>query len=93
MKKLLLGSVIVCAACHTTQKFPEAKDVKMGANVHPDCKEIGVIRGRSLAKTPNIDEAMNDLKKEASDQGANYVQISHKSSHGTEVVGKAFNCP
>lgn len=96
MSKALLISLIpiLIFACRSVEKFPEEKDVKTGANVpSKDCREIGIIRGRSNSKTPKMDEAMLDLKKEAANKGANYVQLKEKSGYGTEVVGLAFNCP
>ncbi len=94
-KNLVLFSVLmVIAGCHSVEKFPEAKDVNTGANVpSKDCREIGSIRGRANSKTPDIEAAMKDLKLEAANKGANYVQIKEKSGYGTEVVGLAFNCP
>lgn len=93
MRKVLALFLFV-TACHTVEKFPESKDVNTGANVpNKDCREIGSIRGRANSKTPNMEEALKDLKMEAANKGANYVQIKEKSGYGTEVVGLAFNCP
>ncbi|OQW53489.1 MAG: hypothetical protein A4S09_07785 [Proteobacteria bacterium SG_bin7] len=96
MRKLLanISLFFSIAACHTVEKFPEAKDVNTGANIpNKDCREIGSIRGRANSKTPDMEAAMKDLKMEAANKGANYVQIKEKSGYGTEVVGVAFNCP
>lgn len=91
---VLLGFVLALTSCHSIENFPTASDVKMGANV-PDekCKEISKVTGRSSSKKSDEEATLNDLKKEASLKGANYVQIMQKSSLGTEVTGIAFRCP
>lgn len=96
MRKFLAitGLFLSLTACKSVEKFPESKDVNTGANVpSKDCREIGSIRGRANSKTPDMEAAMKDLKMEAANKGANYVQIKEKSGLGTEVVGIAFNCP
>lgn len=88
-KKLIVSFTIGLAltGCHSVEKFPEAKDVKTGANVPSnDCREIGSIRGRTNSKTPDIEAALKDLKLEAANKGANYVQVKEKSAYGTEIV-------
>ncbi len=91
---IILAIGVGLFACKSVEKFPEARDVTTGANVpSKDCREIGSVRGRVNSKTPNLEAAMNDLKIEAANKGANYVQVKEKSSYGTEVVGVAFNCP
>lgn len=90
----LVGLLLGLVACQSVEKFPEAKDVKTGANIpSSDCREISSIRGRANSKTPDMEAAMKDLKLEAANKGANYVQIKEKSAYGTEIVGVAFNCP
>jgi hypothetical protein len=92
---LIITSIVLSiAGCKSVEKFPEAKDVTTGANVpSKDCREIGSIRGRANSKTPDMEAALKDLKLEAANKGANYVQVKEKSGYGTEVVGVAFNCP
>jgi len=81
-------------SCHSVEKFPEASEVKVGANI-PDkkCQEISKVTGRSSSVKPDEVAAITDLKAEASLIGANYVQMIQKSSLGTEVTGMAFKCP
>lgn len=94
LKYLLLSSVLLFISCHSIEKFPEAADVKIGANVpNEKCQAISKVTGRSSSKYPDEKAVLEDLKKEASLKGGNYVQIMQKSAQGTEATGLAFKCP
>ena len=46
-----------------------------------------------LSPKGTAEDALNDMKKEAANKGANYLQIKEYSSYGTAVTGIAFKCP
>jgi len=87
---LLLGLV----GCASRSVLPEVKEVKVSREAaDKDCKELGKVRGTSLSAKANAEQALEDLKKEAANKGANYVVVKQYSDNRTSVTGLAYECP
>ncbi|NJL25356.1 MAG: DUF4156 domain-containing protein [Calothrix sp. SM1_5_4] len=88
----LISALGACA--HKRSVLPEVKEVKVGREPAGDeCKEIGPINGTVADVKATREQALEDLKKEAANKGANYVMIKQYSAYGTSVVGIAYECP
>lgn len=82
------------AACSTMSNLPEEDNVKVTREDAPkDCEFLGKIEGRSMSKIPKQEEALNDLKIEAANKGANYLVVKQYSATGNAVTGLAYKCP
>ena len=74
--------------------LPETDNVKVSRNdADKDCEFISKLEGRSSSKTAKPEDALNDLKKEAANKGANYLVVKEYSGYGTAVTGLAYKCP
>lgn len=96
MKSLLLVSLFLFSAfgCGSRSVLPDQKGVKVSREMPPStCVELGKISGTSLSKTPTEQQALDDLKNEASHKGANYVLVQQYSATGGTVTGLAYDCP
>ncbi len=97
MKKLsLLLSVLGClmAGCSSPPVLMTTKDVKVErAPADKDCRELGKVMGRSNAIKATPEEALEDMKKEATQKGANYIFMQETSGLGSAVTGIAYFCP
>ena len=56
------------------------------------CKPVGKVVGRVITFKQTREDAMKDLKQNAANKGANFVQIAQVSDHGTSITGHAFIC-
>ncbi len=91
---LALSLAIAFTACASRSVLPDVKEVKVSRdNPDKDCKEMGPITGTTMTAKGTQEDALNDLKKEAANKGANYVVVKQYSSHGTSVTGMAYECP
>jgi hypothetical protein len=89
---LLLAFVVSCA--HHRSVLPDVKEVKVGREpAGDDCKELGPINGTTSSAQGTREQALEDLKREAANKGANYVMIKQYSAYGTSVVGIGYECP
>ncbi|MEK6773239.1 MAG: hypothetical protein AABY64_04815 [Bdellovibrionota bacterium] len=80
--------------CASHPIIMEAKDVKLSRDsAKPTCNELGPVQGKLIGTKPNMELAMEDMKKEAAAKGANYVKIESASIYGTAVRGSAYFCP
>lgn len=85
---------LLVAGCASRSIKPAPDQVQISRELPGSkCKEIGVITGTTKTAQGTQDEAVDDLKKEAADKGANYVMVKQFSSYGTMVTGRAFECP
>jgi hypothetical protein len=57
------------------------------------CKEVGKLTGSSPSTHGTQEQALDDLKREAANKGANYVVVKQYSDYGTAVTGIAYECP
>jgi hypothetical protein len=100
----LLGT----SACKTSDLSPEAANVAAGRSAAaPGCKPLGYLTGKGggtfggsfISNEDLIEYAMNDLRNQAADKGANYVQHDPPqlgSGDGTTtsvtITGTAYQC-
>lgn len=90
-----LSVIVALAACASRSVMPDVKEVKVSRDNPSDkkCKEMGTITGTTMSTKGTQEDALNDLKKEAANKGANYVVVKQYSSYGTSVTGTAYECP
>jgi hypothetical protein len=97
MKRLALTgfALLTLSACaHHRSVLPDVKEVKVGREAAgDDCKELGPINGTTSSAKGTREQALEDLKREAANKGANYVMIKQYSAYGTSVVGVGYECP
>lgn len=98
MKKQIVFSLlaigVVVSGCKSRSVLPDAKEVKVSReDADKDCKEIGTITGTTGSTKGTQEQALEDLKREAANKGANYVVVKQYSSYGTSVTGIAYECP
>jgi len=96
MKFALLASSVLLFAigCSSRSVLPDQKGVKVSREMPSSkCADIGKITGTSLSKTPTEEQALDDLKNEATRKGANYVVVQQYSATGGTVTGYAYDCP
>jgi hypothetical protein len=96
MQALLAGAVVLAfflAGCASRSVLPDSKEVKVSREA-PDksCKDLGGITGTTSSAKGTREQALEDLKTEAANKGANYVMVKEYSSYGTSVTGVAYEC-
>lgn len=85
---------LVLSACASRSVLSDSKEVKVSREAaDKDCREIGTLNGRTASVKGTQEEALEDLKKEAANKGANYVIVKEYSAYGTSVTGVAYECP
>ena len=88
----LMASGLV--ACSHESLTPQSSDVKASKeNPSGDCREISKVTGSTMTAHGTAEQALEDMKKDAANRGANYVRIDQYSAYGTGVTGTAFRCP
>lgn len=96
MTARILASLILAfglAACASRSITPESKEVKVSRNTaDKDCREVGTISGTTASAKGTREQALEDLKQEAANKGANYVMVKEYSAYGTTVTGVAYEC-
>lgn len=95
MKNLVVVlSLFVLSACSSRSIKPDPNGVKVSREQPSEkCHEIGTISGTTIFAQGTQDQALDDLKREAANKGANYVVVKQFSGSGTTVTGVAFECP
>ena len=82
------------AACGSHPIKPASQNVKISRDEAGEkCREIGAVEGRTTSVKGTFEQALEDLKLDASRQGANFVRIEKTSGTGTAVRGTAYFCP
>jgi hypothetical protein len=90
----LLLAFLALSGCSSRSIKPNTKEVKISREEPSGkCRELGVIEGTTMTAHGSQDEAVEDLKREAANKGANYVWVKQFSSYGTAVTGRAYECP
>jgi hypothetical protein len=90
---LLLGSVGFLGGCASRPVTPQVDDVKVSREpADKGCTELGKITGTTMSMKGTPEDALNDLKKEAANKGANYVMVKQYSDNQTSVTGIAYEC-
>lgn len=95
MKFLIaMCALVMFAGCSSRSVLPDAKEVKVSRDeAGKKCREIGKITGTTSSTKGTQEQALEDLKREAANKGANYVMVKEYSSYGTSVTGIAYECP
>jgi hypothetical protein len=94
MRTLLMAlAALSLAACASRSVLSDSKEVKVSREAPgKDCKEMGTLTGRTASVKGTQEDALEDLKKEAANKGANYVMVKEYSAFGTSVTGIAYEC-
>lgn len=91
---LALSLSLFLTSCGSTPVVPEGKNVKVSRDdADKDCRELGSVVGRLLTTTAKPEDAIEDMKQEAANKGANYVRMETASGLGSAVKGTAYFCP
>lgn len=91
---LITALALNLSGCGSQPIKPEAKNIKVTReDVDSDCKEIGLVEGRSLSATAAFESVLEDMKLDAARKGANVVKLETTSGTGTAVRGTAYVCP
>ena len=94
--KFLLAALclMLVSACSSRSVLSDGKEVKVSRDdADKNCKEIGKITGTTRSHKGTQEQALEDLKQEAANKGANYVVVKEYSAYGTSVTGIAYECP
>lgn len=93
MKCVYLLVVFSLVACSSKPIVPKGEDVKVSREeAGKDCKDLGSVRGTVTGTKPNLEKAIENMKQEAANKGANYVKMETASDYGTSVRGTAYDC-
>lgn len=110
---LIAAAVLAIAGCSATALSPQAAAVELSPNPAPKgCKYVGNITGNqgnfftgSWTSNKNLEQgAVNDVKNQAANLGANYVQLitnragvtgaqGGQSQTNVTMSGNAYRCP
>lgn len=99
MKKLIVFALFVFVtsliSCSSTPIVPSADSIQISRDVpkDPECKNIGRVQGKTIGFKPDLEAAIQDMKKEAAYKGANYLVMETASGYETAVSGTAYYCP
>ncbi len=98
MKKLSLTLCVTPAflllACSSQPLTPQKDAVEAGRKAPSErCQSLGSVKGVARSIHGTAEQALDDLKQEAANKGATYVQVFQYSGTGTAVTGEAFKCP
>jgi hypothetical protein len=86
-------TVLLFVGCSSRSIKPDTKEVKISRDEpEKSCRDMGGISGTTMKVNGTQDEAIEDLKKEAANKGANYVWVKQFSTYGTTVTGQAYEC-
>lgn len=87
-------TILALMGCASRSVLPDTKELKVSREEpDKDCKELGPVMGRLLTAKGTAEQALEDLKKEAANKGANYVMVKQYSDNQTSVTGVAYECP
>lgn len=95
MKKIVLfAALLFLLGCSSRSIKPDINEVKVSRDEPSSkCRDLGVIEGTTITAKGSQDDAVEDLKHEAANKGANYIWVKQFSSYGTAVTGRAYECP
>ena len=87
-------ALLILPSCASRSIKPDEKEIKLSREAaDEDCKELGPVSGTTMSKTGTTEQAIEDLKKDAANKGANYVIVKEYSGYRTTVTGVAYDCP
>jgi hypothetical protein len=94
IKLILFFAIATLFGCSSRSIKPDINEVKVSRDEpSAKCREMGTIEGVTRTAKGTQDEAIEDLKHEAANKGANYIWVKQFSSYGTAVTGRAYECP
>lgn len=99
MKKLIQIAIIVSVgtliSCNSTPIVPSSESIKISRETpkDPECKNLGRVQGKTISVKPDLEGAIEDMKREAAYKGANYLVMETASGYETAVSGTAYYCP
>lgn len=94
MKIKFFATALLLTACSHQALVPEGKNMKVQREDFPaNCENLGAVEGRNPNLKGNVEEAIEDLKREAAFKGANSVRLEMTSGYGNSVRGTAYRCP
>jgi hypothetical protein len=82
------------ASCSHQSPLPEKENVKVSREKpdEKDCQFLTKVEGRVTTVKGTAEQALEDLKQEAANKGANYLQVEQYSGSGLSVTGMAYKC-
>ena len=90
----IVGVSFSLLSCRSHPVVPEGKNVKVSRDeASKDCKDLGRVQGSLIGTKPDLEKAIENMKQDAANKGANYVRMETASSYGTSVSGTAYFCP
>ncbi len=90
---LCLLAAVAIAACSSQSVMPDKSGIKVGREKPAkDCKELGKVTGSTVNVKGTREEVLEDMKQNAADKGATYVEVLQYSDSGTAVTGLAYQC-
>jgi hypothetical protein len=93
-KKKLILLPLFLMGCASQSLTPQVSDVKASHDSPPEkCIQVSKVTGSTSSAKGTTEDALEDLKKDAANKGANYVKVDEYSSYGTAVTGVAYKCP
>ena len=88
-----LSTLTLFLGCSSHPVLPEKSDIKVSReNPDSDCKSLGPIEGRSIKINAKYEDALEDLKSEAIQKGANFVKVETLGALGGAIRGEAYFC-
>ncbi len=84
---------LLLASCSSHPVLPQKSDIKVSRDTPSEkCKNLGAIEGRSIKINAKPEDALEDLKAEAVQKGADYVKIETIGAQSSVVRGVAYFC-
>ena len=97
MKALMLSSLLLLAACSSTEVVPGTAGVKIVNEAPPACEYVsaveGLYQGGSIPSGVQLDKreaARQDLKRQTARLAADTVAVT--SDNGEYLAGEAYRC-
>lgn len=91
---LVSVSLFTFFGCSSKPILPEGKNIKVSREeADKSCQDLGRVTGRTISTKPNLQAALEDMKKDAALKGANYVKMETASGMESAVAGTAYFCP
>ena len=91
--KYLILPLLMLTGCSGYEILPDKIEVKVGRELpDDDCREIGPVSGSVSKISGTSEEALENMKKDASRKGGNFVLYEGASGTGTAMKGIAYSC-
>lgn len=94
VSRLGLSALLTALVACTSKPLLEKEDITVTRDdASPKCQNLGPVEGRTMTMSGTQEEAMENLKEEATKKNANYVQTEVIGAQGKVIRGTAFRCP